>query len=528
MADGDKEKAEKLAAAKKRYEQLKKEPAKKGKKGAKKKDAKAADAKADEGAEEGGEAGAPANEEAEAEPEDTPAADTEDAPEPAASESQQSRERSESFRHGSGPQAEVQELYRKQAAKIEELEKENKTLQEQNKDGATRLATAEEELEAMRESSSDVAELKSKAKEAERLSTELESVQRQLAQAQQAAKGPARRASGPSPEISEQLASKTSTIESLELDISNLRNQVTNLQAKLSEREASAKDLTDRASTAETATESVRKELEALKVSIAFPSDDTKAANEDPEALTKRITVLESDLRTANTNLEAAAQRAASLEQKIEALTKLHRDATTLSQSKDKELADARAQLKRRDRPSHVRDASEFELGEEETETGELQAKIRALEAENFDLRRGVWRDKRAALQPGLDEDGKEYEDVDLATPYSPFGKRGSLPRQTSTFQDVITSGINAFTGRPPQGQGAGRERAPSVGLLSEDGFDEDAFLLAQEEEAKRRIERIKEVKRGLEQWRGWRVDVADLRRTGLGNGREVGEVFEV
>lgn len=65
---------------------------------------------------------------------------------------------------------------------------------------------------------------------------------------------------------------------------------------------------------------------------------------------------------------------------------------------------------------------------------------------------------------------------------------------------------------------------------MSEDGddFDPEAFRLAQEEEAKRRIERVKEVKRGLEKWKGWRVDIAEMRQGGLGGGRECGPVFEV
>ncbi|KAK4507508.1 hypothetical protein PRZ48_001243 [Zasmidium cellare] len=540
MADEEKEKAEKLAAAKKRFEQLKKEQQKKGKKGGKKKAAdKAEETKQEEEVEDTTEAAAADH----AVDEDTRVDDVEtgDAAEET-SESQKSKQRSESFRQGSGPQAEVQELYRKQAARIEELEKENQTLKEQHEQGTTHLAKAEEELESLREGSSDVAELRAKAKEADRLTTELASVQRQLSQAQQAAKGPARRQSGTSPDVSEQLASKTSTIESLELDISNLRNQISTLETTLSERDASIKELTERAQTAETATDSIQKELDALKVSIAFPSEETKAAAEDPEALTKRITVLESDLRTANTNLTSAADRASSLEQKIETLTKLHKEATTTSHHKDKELSDLRAQLKKRDRPSHVRDASEFELGEEETESGQLQARIRALEAENFDLRRGVWRDKRAELQPGMDEHHQPqgYEDVDLNGPYSPGLGRGGQgggymggARQTSTFQDVITSGISAFTGRtrePHSGRPAGgRDRAESVGLMSDDGgFDEEAFRLAQEEEQKRRIERVKEVKRGLDQWKGWRVDIADLRRNGLGPGKETGPVFEI
>ena len=451
----------------------------------------------------------------------------------------QSKQRSESFRQGSGPMSpglEVQDLYRKQAARIEELEKESKSYKEQNEEDAVRLAKIEEELESMREGSSDLADVKTKAKEADQLRTELSSAQRQLAQAQQAAKGANRRVSGTSPDFTEQLASKTSTIESLELEISNLRNQVNGLQTTVSERDASAKELEDRASAAETATDSVKQELDALKVSIAFPSDETKAANEDPEALTKRITVLESDLRTANTNLEAAGKRATSLEQKIEALTKLHRDANALSQARDKELTDLRAQLRRRDRPSHVRDASDFELGEEETETGALQARIRALEAENFELRRSVWKEKRAELQPGMEEDSRpspEYEDVDLNGPYSPYASKSTSARQTSSFQDVITSGISAFTGRPreatrSQGQAHGRKQ--SLGLLSEDGddFDPEAFRLAQEEDAKRRIERVKEVKRGLEKWKGWRIDIAEMRQGGLGGGRECGPVFEV
>ena len=524
---------------------MKKEQQKKGKKGtAKKKDDKAVEAKTEDVAptEDASEA-APALEEEKAPEEQPENAFLESPTRPTharqTSISIQSKQRSESFRQGTATamspvSGDVQDLYRKQAARIEELEEENKAFKEQQSEGASRLAQAEEELESLREGSSDVVESKSRAKEVERLQTELASTQRQLSQAQQATKGTNRKVSGPSPDFTEQLASKTSIIESLELETSNLRNQATGLESKISERDTSAKELEERAKAAETATESVKQELDALKVSIAFPSEETKAANEDPEALTKRITVLESDLRTANTNLDVAAKRASSLEQKIEALTKLHREATTASQSKEKELTDLRAQLKRRDRPSHVRDASEFELGEEETETGALQARIRGLEAENFDLRRGVWREKRASLQPGMEDDAgpstEMYEDVDLNGPYSGGGQRkGSGPRQGSTFQDVITSGISAFTGRPRGSTASPHARKQSLGLLSEDGdeFDPDAFRLAQEEDAKRRIERVKEVKRGLDKWKGWRLDIAEMRQQGIGGGRECGPVFE-
>jgi hypothetical protein len=369
----------------------------------------------------------------------------------------------------------------------------------------------EEELESLRESTGDVAELRSKVKESETISTELAAVQRQLAQAQQAAKGKERRQSVQSPEISEQLAKSTSTIESQELEMSNLRNQVNSLTTTLTERETSVKDLEQRATSAEHQAEATKQELDSLKVSMTFGTDDSS--------------------NTTTTALEAASERATSLEHKIEALTKLHRDASAAVQAKDKELGDVRAELKRRDRPSHVRDASDFDLQDEETETGQLQSRIRALEAENFDLKRGVWRDRRAEMQPGMDDGGQEYEDVDLNASASTSSPH--FARQTSTFQDVISSGISAFTGRArgmasPDNVTGNRPRNQSMGLLSEDGFDEEAFRLAQEEDAKRRIERVKEVKRGLDQWKGWKLDLVDVRAGGVGAGRECGPVFEV
>ena len=132
------------------------------------------------------------------------------------------------------------------------------------------------------------------------------------------------------------------------------------------------------------------------------------------------------------------------------------------------------------------------------------------------------------------DEDAAGYEDVDLDGPYSPQGRRPTLANQQqhSTFQDVISSGISAFTGRPrdaPASASVQHDRKQSLGLLSEDGdedFDPAAFQKAQEEEGKKRLERIREVKRGLEDWRGWRVDLTEVR--GAGGQGGFGEVFEM
>ena len=55
--------------------------------------------------------------------------------------------------------------------------------------------------------------------------------------------------------------------------------------------------------------------------------------------------------------------------------------------------------------------------------------------------------------------------------------------------------------------------------------FDEDAFRKAQEEESQKRIERIKEIKRSLKHWEGWRLDMVDMRR---GGGEGIGDIFDV
>jgi len=103
-------------------------------------------------------------------------------------------QRSESFRQASsaspsgvlksptlpsiGPEGEVQEIYRKQHSRIEELEKENKTLNEAHSELETRLQKTDEELERLREASGEVAELRSKVASAEEKATEVEKLVR--------------------------------------------------------------------------------------------------------------------------------------------------------------------------------------------------------------------------------------------------------------------------------------------------------------------------------------------------------------
>jgi hypothetical protein len=253
-------------------------------------------------------------------------------------------------------------------------------------------------------------------------------------------------------------------------------------------------------------------------------------------------------------SLTEATSRVATLDKKVETLTSLRREAeareNTRARESERENRELRARVAALE--SRVRDEDEADadgLGELEDEAREkLRKRIRQLEDEVYELRSAAWRERRRELQPGLYEPGTGsatgdgFEEVGLmANVGSPVSARPGQGH--STFSDVINSGISAFTGQPRTGHGRRRsslggakafspgppgegqpERKNSLGLLSEgddDEFDEDAFRMAQEEEAKRRIERVREVKRGLENYKGWRVDFTEVRQV-------MGGLFEV
>lgn len=57
----------------------------------------------------------------------------------------------------------INEIYRKQTLRLDELERENKRLAKETRDVKSRLEKAEEELEDLRESSAELAELRMRA-----------------------------------------------------------------------------------------------------------------------------------------------------------------------------------------------------------------------------------------------------------------------------------------------------------------------------------------------------------------------------
>ncbi|KAJ4305698.1 hypothetical protein N0V90_001229 [Kalmusia sp. IMI 367209] len=567
MADEDKEKAAKVAAAKKKYEALKKKNAKKAGT-AKKKDEKAEASGTTEAQDEKAEEAAAAPGVPEANTSSVPAEVEDDEPTelPSSTPSHnrkpsiavESRQRSASFyRSAGGPTSPTattpgggvsSDIYREQAQRIEELERENKRLAAEVEQGETRWKKGEEELEELREGRGEAALAAEKGKEAEKLigqKSEVESLKRQLSHLQSQSSKATRRTSTPNQsasidDLNAQVESKNASIESLELEISNLNKQVADQTSKNNELQAKISTLESALQKAEQEASSTKTELSDLKANLEKASEQAAQEGSDRDSAQTRIAQLEAELGAANRKASDSVSRAELLEKKIDTLTQLHRDNDARNQTRvqehkktEREAAELRTrvtglsnenarlreaeQRRRKADLGSIEDSSVQELVDEERDR--LLAQVRSLEEENFELRRGVWRDKRTAMQPSIDDHATDFDDVDLSG-NTPTARRAS-GRQTSSFQDVLQSGISAFTGRSHPNAGPQREtvhkaRQESLGSLDDFEFDEDAFRQAQEEEGKKRIERIREIKRGLAAYKGWRADFVDVR-VGMG-----------
>ncbi|KAI0445300.1 hypothetical protein F4803DRAFT_166118 [Xylaria telfairii] len=455
-----------------------------------------------------------------------------------ASLSHQSKLRSSSFRQGPlsptlSPEGETAaDIYRKQVARIEDLEKENKRLAKEASDAERRYKKAEEELADLQEADQDGSE----NSQIEKLKAEIAALQRQNSQLQSAAtkrhsSSPSVALATPADELQAQLASKSATIETMELEISRLRAQA--------ERQATAGG-TDREQIVALEEKLARSEQAAMKAQREL-TDIKRNLERTTERVVKEgsaRTSAETKLHSLERDGERIAAEKAELEKKTEALEKkvaalgtLHKEHDSRSQAlrKDKERAEKEAQeaqskiekLEGENLRLRKKDAAEGggdDEGMDELESEErerMEKKIRDLEGEVYDLRRGIWHQRRRDMEPGAEGDFTNI-DLDNSGQLSPNSTRKV---SNKGFSDYLTSGINALAG-------VGADEHDE--LLEDDDmeFDEEAFKRAQQEDAKRRLERIKELKRGLKNWEGWRLDLVDARRGGGGYG--AGEIFEI
>lgn len=329
----------------------------------------------------------------------------------------------------------------------------------------------------------------------------------------------------------------------MEIEISNLRARLSSSSSLPAEKEQITA-LEEKLLRTERTAATAQRELGDLKKNLERTTE--KAVKEGSERISAetKLRTLEREAGDAKTHAEELQKKVDALEKKVATLATLHKehDARSQAQKREREkaekeaselraklagienenlrLREERERLRKRDAQG-IDDEGVDELENEERQR--LEKKVRELEGENHELRRGVWRERRTDLEEssGLTSPGARFTDVDLGASTSPSRRRST---GKGGIGDFFTSGFNAITG------GGGNMNANDSSALLEDDdelmdFDEDAFRLAQEEEMKKRIERVKEVKRGLKNWEGWRLDLVENRR---GGGEGVGEIFEV
>ncbi|PHH64341.1 hypothetical protein CDD81_4698 [Ophiocordyceps australis] len=538
MADAEeKARQEKLAAARKRVEEMKKK--KLAKEAATKKDDSPSDA-ADKPPE------IPAPDEATA-VDDEAAADESEAP-CTPSLAQQSKLRSTSFRSGPGlppispglvsPDGSsgdtAADIYRKHVARIEELERDNKRMAKETADAERRWKKLEEELSDLREAENTEVSAKPTGDDAqEKLKNEIASLQRQNAQLQQqVSRGSGHRPSvsvaSPPSELQADLDSKTATIEQMEMELSKLKAKVERQETSSSTEREQVTALEEKLARAEAAAGKAQRELADVKRNLERATEKAVKEGSQRSSAETRVQTLETELeqlRSAKSELEI---RADALEKKAATLTTLHKehDARCQTLRKDKDKAEKEAgQLgakvdklesensrlrSRKSTDGGLDDEGVDELEDEERKR--MQTRIRSLEHQVHELRSGAWIEKRREMESM----GAGFQDVDL-TGSNSFASPGHKKPSGGGFGDFFTSGLNALAGTTAGGNE----------LLDDDDldFDEDAFRRAHEEEARNRIERIKEIKRSLKHWEGWRLDIVDMRR---GGGEGIGDIFEV
>jgi hypothetical protein len=328
----------------------------------------------------------------------------------------------------------------------------------------------------------------------------------------------------------------------MEIEISNLRAHLDKVNSGASVKEQISA-LEEKLARSERSAVTAQRELGDLKKNLERTTE--KAVKEGSERISAetKLRTLEREAGEAKSHSEELQKKVDALEKKVATLATLHKehDARFQAQKKEREKVEKDAselrarlagienenlRLKEERERSRKRDAQGIDdEGVDELENEErqrLEKKVRELEGEVHELRRGVWRDRRKELEgdeaSGVTSPGARFTDVDLGGSLSP-SRRRSITHGGKGFGDFLSSGFNAITG--------GNSGADDA-LLEDDediDFDEDAFRLAQEEEAKKRIERVKEVKRSLKNWEGWRLDLVENRR---GGGEGVGEIFEI
>ncbi len=427
-------------------------------------------------------------------------------------------------------------------------------------------------------------------------------------------------------ELDDALQSRSATIESMEVGMSSLQAQLSEKEALLAAQREETAALERKLDMSETAASTARLELDELKRSLLLSREGEQGSTEGGErsaaadesssttTTTARLASVERQLAEKRAEVEALQRKCDALEKKVLALTTLHREVDARAQALAKErdgLVREAAELRRTGRPpaAHNRGGNAVEGEQEGEEEGadpdderqRLRSRVRQLEGEVFELKRGAWQKRRKELDGGDVSPTAPFDDVDLGSGgggggggggsssnnYNNHNNAGSKPGRGGgggiipkgqSLSDMLTGGLSALTsgalgvglnmggvgsggsggagGDPAYGRPAGSSARASIdwgrggaggasgggggggggsssfgiaaagprksadygrrdkqgaaadGMLDDvddddddlTSFDEDAFRLAHEEEARKRVERVREAK-FLEAW---------------------------
>jgi hypothetical protein len=335
----------------------------------------------------------------------------------------------------------------------------------------------------------------------------------------------------------------------MEMEISRLRAELLDHSTSSEGHIEQVAALEAKLERSETSAALANRQLQDLRKNLERASERAVKEGSQRTSAETKINELEKEVEAANGTVTELKKKVESLEKKIVTLTTLHKESDARSQENarqrtrlEKEVQESRVRFaslenenlrlreaverRKKAEASGVDDDGVDELEDEGRR--KLESRIRALEGELFEAQRKGWREQKQALlhHNGENDDifgaspktpDKQFSEVDL----SGGSARGGSPftgRVQSSFTNVLSEGFNALTGSiiPPVRQ--------SLDLDDDDGFDEEAFRMAQEEEARKRLERVKEVKRGLKDWEDWRMDLVEQRVGGVG----IGEIFEI
>ncbi|KAI5797476.1 hypothetical protein DFH27DRAFT_601887 [Peziza echinospora] len=438
----------------------------------------------------------------------------------------------------------VPDIYRKQAQTISELTEANERLGKEAAEARVheeklRKALAEkddlqEELVELKAELSDVknnSETASKVgqerdAELEKLRSELEATTRQISllssQITQKDKviTDLRTQSSPSssPDDSQELLrSKDEQIEAMEMEISNLRLDLEKSAKPLTEAQSRITALEEQVKSSDETQHSLHAQIDELKKKL------DKAAERLVVESAGRSSA-ETKAREATTALEAQTALVKKLEAQVaswekdhKTLKHLYKETDTLAQEAQKKLGllEEENEALRTQIAEHRQNLTESRRG-----TGSMQADDDELD--------GMEEDERRRLQKRV----RELE-AQIAS-HTP--KASSSPVQAKNNKE-------RRSGSGTGGGGGGGFLSDVKFLANFPSADDDDFLpstddeadyagqsLRQEEARRKREERLREVKQGLDKWKGYKLDLTTMpHRLGMyGNMVHVGEVFEV